>query len=59
MSRRAGPPQLAGAAAWLRGRVAQELETGDHTFFVAAVDAAEPGPAGAPLVLHDQAYAAL
>jgi flavin reductase (DIM6/NTAB) family NADH-FMN oxidoreductase RutF len=55
-----GPPQLARAAGWLRGRVYEELETGDHTFFVAAVDAAEPGAPGTrPLVLHDQAYAAL
>lgn len=55
-----GPPQLTGAAGWLRGRVSHELETGDHTFFVAAVEAAEPGPPGTrPLVLHDQAYAAL
>jgi|1186.fasta_scaffold250514_2 flavin reductase (DIM6/NTAB) family NADH-FMN oxidoreductase RutF len=55
-----GAPQLAAAAGWLRGRVARELETGDHTFFVAAVEAAEPGPPGTrPLVLHDQAYAAL
>jgi flavin reductase (DIM6/NTAB) family NADH-FMN oxidoreductase RutF len=53
-----GPPQLAGAAAWLRGRVEQELATGDHTFFVAAVDAVEVGSAR-PLVFHDQAYAAL
>jgi flavin reductase (DIM6/NTAB) family NADH-FMN oxidoreductase RutF len=56
----AGPPQLADAAAWLRGRVDQEHATGDHTFFVASVDVAEPGPPGRrPLVLHDQAYAAL
>jgi flavin reductase (DIM6/NTAB) family NADH-FMN oxidoreductase RutF len=55
-----GPPQLAGAAGWLRGRVYEELGTGDHTFFVAAVDAAERGAPGTrPLVLHDQAYAAL
>ena len=55
-----GPPQLADAAAWLRGRVEQEHATGDHTFFVASVAAAEPGPPGRrPLVLHDQAYAAL
>lgn len=55
-----GPPQLADAAAWLRGRVEQEHATGDHTFFVASVDLAEPGaPGRRPLVLHDQAYAAL
>lgn len=54
------PPQLAGAAAWLRGALADELATGDHTFFVAAVDRAEPGdPAARPLLRHDQSYAAL
>ena len=56
----AGPPELADAAAWLRGRVEQEHATGDHTFFVASIDVAEPGPPGqGPLVLHDQTYAAL
>jgi flavin reductase (DIM6/NTAB) family NADH-FMN oxidoreductase RutF len=55
-----GPPQLADAAAWLRGRIEQEHATGDHTLFVAAVDTAEPGASGRrPLVFHDQAYAAL
>ena len=55
-----GPPQLAEAAGWLRCRVSHELETGDHTFFVASVEAADPGRAGTrPLVLHDQAYAPL
>ena len=53
-----GPPQLADAAAWLRGRVEEEHETGDHTFFVAALDAVEAGGAR-PLVFHDQAYVAL
>jgi flavin reductase (DIM6/NTAB) family NADH-FMN oxidoreductase RutF len=53
-----GPPRLAGAAAWLRGHVEQEHATGDHTFFVAAVDAVQAGSAR-PLVFHDQAYAAL
>jgi flavin reductase (DIM6/NTAB) family NADH-FMN oxidoreductase RutF len=55
-----GPPQLADAVAWLRGRLANELPTGDHTFFAAEVEAAEPGPPHArPLVFHGQAYAAL
>ena len=55
-----GPPQLAEAAGWLRCRVSHELETGDHTFFVASVEAADPGRAGTrPLVLHDQAYTPL
>jgi flavin reductase len=52
-----GPPQLEGAAAWLRARLTQEHETGDHTLFVAEVEAAEPGPSFArALVLHGQAY---
>lgn len=55
-----GPPQLDGAAAWLRCRLEQELGTGDHTFFVATVEHAEVGPAATrPLVYHGQAYAAL
>ena len=55
-----GPPQLEGAVAWLRGRLEQEHRTGDHTFFVASVEAAEPGPPDArPLLFHGQAYAAL
>ena len=55
-----GPPQLEGAAAWLRGRIDAEHRTGDHTFFVAEVLSAEPGPPGArPLVYHGQAYASL
>ena len=55
-----GPPQLEGATAWLRGRVDAEHTAGDHTFFVAEVDAAEPGPPDArPLVYHGQAYASL
>jgi flavin reductase (DIM6/NTAB) family NADH-FMN oxidoreductase RutF len=56
----AGPPQLEGAVAWLRCRVVDEHPTGDHTFFVASVEAAEPGPPDArPLLFHGQAYAAL
>ena len=55
-----GPPQLDRAAAWLRCRVEQEHSAGDHTFFVAAVLDAEPGPPGTrPLLLHEGTYAAL
>lgn len=55
-----GPPLLADAVAWLRCRLAQEHATGDHTLFVAAVEAAEAGRAGTrPLLLHDRSYAAL
>ena len=55
-----GPPQLDGAAAWLRCRLRQEHPTGDHTFFVATVEDAETGPGATnPLVYHGQAYASL
>jgi flavin reductase (DIM6/NTAB) family NADH-FMN oxidoreductase RutF len=55
-----GPPQVEGAAAWLRCRLEQEHPAGDHTLFVAAVEHAEQGPgASRPLVYHGQAYAAL
>ena len=54
------PPQIEGAVAWLRGRVTHEHPAGDHTFFVAAVEAAELGaPDARPLVLHDQGYETL
>jgi len=54
-----GPPELEGAVGWLRCRIAGQHETGDHTFFVGAVESAEPGPANLPLVFHRQAYAGL
>jgi flavin reductase (DIM6/NTAB) family NADH-FMN oxidoreductase RutF len=54
-----GPPELEGAVGWLRCRVAAEHETGDHTFFVAEVASAEPGPGERPLVFHGQGYASL
>ncbi len=55
-----GPPELDGAAAWLRCRLQDEHAAGDHTFFVATVEHAEAGPGVAsPLVYRGQAYAAL
>ena len=54
-----GPPQLDGAVGWLLCRTESEHATGDHTFFVGAVEKAEPGPAERPLVFHRQAYGAL
>ena len=54
------PPELDGAIAWLRGPIRAELETGDHTFFVAEVDSAELAPRDPqPLVFHRQSYASL
>jgi flavin reductase (DIM6/NTAB) family NADH-FMN oxidoreductase RutF len=54
-----GPPQLDGAVAWLRCRLAHEQPAGDHTFFVGEVESAEPGPSTRPLVFHGQSYVAL
>ena len=51
-----GPPELEGAVGWLRARVVAEHETGDHTFFVAEVERAEPGSAEQPLAFYRQAY---
>lgn len=54
------PPELDHALAWLRCDIIGEHPTGDHTFFVAHVDEAEPGdPRARPLVLHGQDYASL
>jgi flavin reductase len=54
-----GPPQLDGAVGWLLCRTVAAHETGDHTFFVGEVLAAERGPGERPLVFHAQDYAAL
>jgi flavin reductase (DIM6/NTAB) family NADH-FMN oxidoreductase RutF len=54
-----GPPQLDGAVAWLTARLAQEHETGDHTFFVAEVERAEHGPTDRPLVFYRQSFSDL
>jgi flavin reductase (DIM6/NTAB) family NADH-FMN oxidoreductase RutF len=52
-------PLLEGAVGWLECRVARELETGDHTFFVGDVVSVERGPAAVPLVYFDGRYTAL
>jgi flavin reductase (DIM6/NTAB) family NADH-FMN oxidoreductase RutF len=54
-----GAPLLEGAVGWLECRLVHEVESGDHTFFVADVLAAERGPAAVPLVYFDQRYTAL
>ena len=54
-----GPPQLEGAIGWLGCRPTQQHRTGDHTFFVGEVEAADPGPAQSPLVFHGQGYLTL
>ena len=52
----AGPPQLADAAAWLRGRVDQEHATGDHTFFVGEIVALDEGARAPGLVYREHGY---
>jgi flavin reductase (DIM6/NTAB) family NADH-FMN oxidoreductase RutF len=54
-----GAPLLAGALGWIECRVAEELETGDHTFFVGEVLAVELGPPGRPLVHVESGYRTL
>jgi flavin reductase (DIM6/NTAB) family NADH-FMN oxidoreductase RutF len=53
---REGPPLLDDALAWLRCRVRQEHETGDHTLFVGEVVEAETGSAERALVYLDRRY---
>jgi flavin reductase len=54
-----GPPLLDGALGWLRCSVAGECDAGDHTFFEGAVDWAEEGASGEPLVYVGSTYRAL
>ena len=51
-----GPPLLAGAVGWLRGKVLAEHPAGSHTFFVGEVESAAPGPTDRPLAYVSQAY---
>lgn len=54
-----GPPLVAGALGWLRGRVHAEHPAGTHTFFVGEIDSADPGPGARPLAYFGQAYVSL
>ena len=48
-------PLLDNAAGWLECALAGEVEAGDHTLFLGAVERAEPGTDGPPLVrLHGE-----
>lgn len=51
-----GPPLIAGAIGWLRGRILAEHEAGSHTFFVGEIESAAPGPTDRPLAYFGQAY---
>jgi flavin reductase (DIM6/NTAB) family NADH-FMN oxidoreductase RutF len=54
-----GAPLLDGALGWVEARVESELATGDHTFFVGAVEAVERGRDGQALVHVGQRYVPL
>jgi len=52
-------PRIAGALGWIEVTTVAEHDAGDHTFFVASVDAVERGPAESALMYRDRAYHAL
>jgi flavin reductase (DIM6/NTAB) family NADH-FMN oxidoreductase RutF len=47
---------LAGAAGWLKARTVDELVTGDHTFFVGALESIEVGNAATSLTYVHRGY---
>ena len=51
-----GAPLLEGALGWIECRLASELETGDHTLFVGAVESARRGPGREALVHLRRTY---
>ena len=55
----AGAPLLVGALGWLECKLAGELDTGDHTFFVGEVLSVELGEAAPPLVHIESEYRSL
>jgi flavin reductase (DIM6/NTAB) family NADH-FMN oxidoreductase RutF len=50
---------LTGAAGWVTARTVDQLTTGDHTFFVGAVQSIEEGTAGTSLVYAHRDYHSL
>jgi flavin reductase (DIM6/NTAB) family NADH-FMN oxidoreductase RutF len=54
-----GAPLLEGALGWVESRLETELATGDHTFFVGAVETVERGRGGPALVHVGQGYVPL
>lgn len=56
---RTGAPLLEGALGWIECSLDSELQTGDHTFFVGAVESVERGRDGLALVHVGGRYEAL
>jgi flavin reductase (DIM6/NTAB) family NADH-FMN oxidoreductase RutF len=52
-------PRLAGALGWLEARTIAQHDAGDHTFFIAAVESVERGPAASALMYRDRSYHSL
>ena len=53
------PDEPARFLTWIECRLAEEVDSGDHTFFVGEVLSAEPGTNAAPLVHVGQEYRSL
>jgi flavin reductase (DIM6/NTAB) family NADH-FMN oxidoreductase RutF len=54
-----GPPLIANALGWLDCETRDQVDAGDHTFFVAEVRNAERGRSGPPLVYLNQRYVSM
>jgi flavin reductase (DIM6/NTAB) family NADH-FMN oxidoreductase RutF len=52
-------PLIAGALGWIEARTIAEHDAGDHTFFIAAVESVERGPAPSALMYRDRSYHSL
>jgi flavin reductase (DIM6/NTAB) family NADH-FMN oxidoreductase RutF len=52
-------PLIDGALGWIEATTLAETDAGDHTFFIAKVDAVERGPAHSALMYRDRSYHAL
>jgi flavin reductase (DIM6/NTAB) family NADH-FMN oxidoreductase RutF len=52
-------PLIEGALGWIEATTLAEHDAGDHTFFIAEVDAVERGPAESALMYRDRDYHAL
>jgi flavin reductase (DIM6/NTAB) family NADH-FMN oxidoreductase RutF len=53
------PRLLEGAVGWLLVRTVEEVDAGDHMFFVGSIQALEPGPGSGSLVYLDRRYTGL
>ena len=54
-----GPPLIADALGWLDCHTRDQVDAGDHTFFVGEVGSAERGRSGPPLVYLNQRYVSM